>query len=156
MKKPFLGLMLLALLVGYPLLSAARDMEVPLPPPISFAGPPDVIVLPGLNIYAVPDVDAEIYFQQGWWWRLWNGRWYRSPYYDRGWVYYPGSPGWYGEIPHRWREDYRRNYWRGNPHQFTRIPHGDLDRHGREGHMETEHGRDRPGGREEEHGRDRR
>nr|MBF0223577.1 hypothetical protein [Desulfobulbaceae bacterium] len=36
-----------------------------LPLPIIFAAPPELIVLPGTNIYVDPDVNAEIYFYSG-------------------------------------------------------------------------------------------
>jgi len=61
---------------------AAVDIHIsiPLPPPIVFPGPPELIVIPDTYVYVVPDIDADIFFGDGWWWRLWEGRWYRSRY----------------------------------------------------------------------------
>ena len=47
-----------------------------------------MVVIPGTNVYAVPDVDADMFFYSGWWWRLWEGQWYRSRNYNSGWGYY--------------------------------------------------------------------
>jgi len=93
MKKFFFGMIFLALVVLTPI-SAMADVDVkiginiPLPPPIIFPAPPEVVVIPETYVYAVPDVDADIFFYGGWWWRPWEGRWYRSRYYDSGWNYY--------------------------------------------------------------------
>jgi hypothetical protein len=38
-------------------------------PAIRFAAPPDVVVIPGTNVYMVPDIDADVLFYQGYWWR---------------------------------------------------------------------------------------
>ena len=83
MKKLLLGGILLAIMTVFPVISMARvdvRINIPLPPPIPFIAPPPVVVLPGTDVYAVPDVEAEIFFRQGWWWRHWNDRWYRSRY----------------------------------------------------------------------------
>jgi len=42
-----------------------------------------------------------------WWWRPWEGRWYRSHYYDRGWAYLPASSIFLQKFPSGWRDDYR-------------------------------------------------
>lgn len=46
---------------------------------------PEQWLIPETYVYAVPDVDFDIFFYGGWWWRPLGGRWYRSRYYDRGW-----------------------------------------------------------------------
>ncbi len=119
MKKLLFGTILLAGLIVFPIMSMAQvnvqvKVPVPLPPPIPFVGPPNVVVLPGTDVYAVPDVKEEIFFRQGWWWRPWGGHWYRSKYYDRGWAYYRDSPSWYRRIPHDWRDHYRNHMWGGS------------------------------------------
>ena len=91
MKKLLFGTMLLALVIVVPIPTmAAVDISIgiSLPPPIVFAAPPEVIVIPETYVYVVPDIDVDIFFWGGWWWRPWEGRWYRSQYYDRGWGYY--------------------------------------------------------------------
>lgn len=109
-------------------------VTVPLPPPIAFPAPPEVVILPETEVYAVPSVPEEIFFYNGWWWRPWNGRWYRSLHYDSGWGGYGGVPFWYGRIPHDWREDYRNHLWGGHPWNYHYIPHSDLQRNWRTWH----------------------
>ncbi len=143
MKKLLLGAIILWGITMLPVISMAGvnvRINVPLPPPIPFIAPPPVVVLPGTDVYAVPDVEAEIFFQRGWWWRHWDNRWYRSRYHDRGWVYFHGSPVWYRGIPHDWRDNYRNHMWRGQPWNYHPIPHGDLDRHWRGGHWRDDRG----------------
>jgi hypothetical protein len=121
-----------------------NPLEANLPPPIPFVEPPNVVVLPGTDVYAVPDVEAEIFFQGGWWWRPWGGHWYRSKYHDRGWAFHRDSPSWYRGIPHDWRHNYRNNIWGGrswNPHH---VNHGALNQHSRDGHWRNDHGLGRP------------
>ena len=80
MKKLFFGTVLLAGLIVFPVLSTAQvSVQVqipvpPLPPPIPFLAPPNVVVLPGMDVYAVPDVQEEMFYRGGWWWRPWNLR----------------------------------------------------------------------------------
>ena len=146
MKKTLFGSILLAVITVFPVISMARvDVRI-LPPPIVFAAPPNVVILPGTGVYAVPDVEAEIFFRQGWWWRHWDNRWYRSRYYDHGWGYYRGYPAWHRRIPHNWRDNYRNHRWHGRPWNYHPIHHGDLNRHWRGGHGRDDHGREHPGG----------
>ena len=110
MKKLLFGTIFLAGLIVFPIMSMAQvavrvNAPFPLPPPIPFVGPPNVVVLPGTDVYAVPDVREELFFRQGWWWRLHSGRWYLSQYYDRGWAYYNGYPSWHRGIPRDWRDN---------------------------------------------------
>ena len=126
MKKVFLGTLLLALVIVVPIPAIAGvdvSVGIGLPPLIVFAAPPVLIVLPETYVYVVPDVDADIFFYNGWWWRPWEGRWYRSRYYDSGWAYYHRVPSFYTEIPSGWRNDYRDHHWRGHPWNYQRIPH---------------------------------
>jgi hypothetical protein len=129
--------LLVALLV--PLSARAQvgvsvNLNVPLPPPIVFPAPPQVVVLPETNVYVVPDVEADIFFSGGWWWRPWEGRWYRSRYYDRDWAFYRAAPPhFYRRVPPGWRNDYREHRWKGREWKHERIPHGDVQRNWRGG-----------------------
>ena len=134
MKKVFFGTLLLALVLVFPIPTmAAVDVHVsiPLPPLIVFAAPPEVVVLPETNVYAVPDLDVDIFFYNGWWWRPWEGRWYRSRNYSSGWGYYRSVPSFYRGIPSSWRNDYRDHRWRGHPWNYQRIPHQQVQRNWR-------------------------
>jgi hypothetical protein len=127
MKKLFLATILLALAIVVPVpATAAVDVSVgfPLPPPIVFPGPPEVIVMPDANdVYVAPNVSEDMYFSNGFWWRHWEGRWYRSPYYDRGWAYYNHVPGFYFDVDPGWRGYYRDRNWNGHPWNYERIPY---------------------------------
>jgi hypothetical protein len=119
-------------------------VNIPLPPPIVFAAPPEVVPLPESDVYVVPDVQEEIFFSGGWWWRPWEGRWYRSHYYDRGWAHYRGVPAFHRNIPPGWRDDFRNHRWQGQPWEHQRVNHGDLNRNWR-GWEKNKHWRSRPG-----------
>ena len=139
MKKAMIGTLLLLVAALVPLsvraqigVSVGVGVNVPLPPPIVFSAPPEVVVIPESNVYVVPDVEADIFFSQGWWWRPWEGRWYRSRYYDRGWGFYrQAPPPFYRNVPPGWRNDYRDHRWRGHEWNHERIAHGDMERNWR-------------------------
>jgi hypothetical protein len=137
MKKAMIGTLFLLVAVLVPFSASAQigvsvNVGVPLPPPIVFTAPPEVVVLPETNVYAVPDVEADIYFSQGWWWRPWEGRWYRSRQYDGGWAFYrQAPPPFYRNVPPGWRNDYREHRWRGREWNHERIPHGEMERNWR-------------------------
>jgi len=96
-------------------------------PAIVFAAPPDVIVIPDTNdVYVVPDIDVDLFFWNGWWWRLWEGRWYRSHYYNRGWGYYNNVPSFYFDVDPGWRGYYRDHNWYGHRWNYERIPNQRL------------------------------
>ena len=129
MKKLLFGTIFLALVIVVPIPTMARvDVHVsfPLPPPIVFAAPPEVIVIPETYVYVVPDVQEDILFYNGWWWRPWEGRWYRSYHYNRGWVYYDRVPSFYFDVDPGWRGHYRDRHWHGRPWNYERIPHQRL------------------------------
>src|SRR4030043_1289949 len=126
MKKLLFGIMLLALVIVVPIPTMAQvDIRIifPLPPPIVFAAPPELIVIPETYVYVVPDIDVDFFFWNGWWWRLWEGRWYRSHYYNRGWGYYNAVPSFYFDVDPGWRGYYRDHNWYGHRWNYERIPH---------------------------------
>ena len=87
--KRFIGLIILAVCFMFllPQVSEARVRYLmPPPPPIVFVTPPDMIELPG-GVYVNPDGNEEIFFSNGYYWRPYQGRWYRSYRYDGGWDY---------------------------------------------------------------------
>jgi hypothetical protein len=147
MKKLLFGTILWAGLIVFPIMSMAQiNIPIPLPPPIPFIAPPNVVVLPGTDVYAVPDVKEELFFRNGSWWRRHDGRWYRSKYYDRGWAYYRDSPSWYRGIPRDWRDRYRDHRWGGHSWNPPHVTHGNLNNHWRGGQWRNDHGWSRPGG----------
>jgi hypothetical protein len=130
MKKLLFGTLLLALVIAGPISSVMAaggrmdvGVSVPLPPPLMFPAPPQLVVIPETYVYAVPDVDVDIFFYGGWWWRPWEGRWYRSQRYDSGWGHYRGTPSFYGHVPSGWRNDYKQGRWKGHQWDRRKVPH---------------------------------
>jgi hypothetical protein len=140
MKRFFFGALFLALILVAPIPTMARvDVNIGIAlPPIVFAAPPALIVLPETYAYFVPDVDMDIFFYNGWWWRPWEGRWYRSRYYDRGWAHYRSVPSFYRGLHSDWRNDYREHRWRGHQWDYRPIPHRQVQRNWR-GWKNTRH-----------------
>ncbi len=131
MKKSLFGAMLLALVISMPIPTMAGvtiSIGVPLPPPIVFSAPPEVILLPHTGVYVDPDLAVDLFFFDGWWWRPWEGRWYRSQNYRSGWAYYNGVPSFYGRVPSRWRDDYREHRWNGHEFHYQRVSHPELQK----------------------------
>lgn len=54
-------------------------------PPVRYAAPPEVVVIPGTYVYIVPDLEVDVLFFQGYWWRPYEGHWYRSSSYEGRW-----------------------------------------------------------------------
>ncbi len=135
MKKLLWGTIFLALAIAVPVPVMAEvdvNISIGLPPPIVFAGPPAVIVLPDTDfVYVDPDIDVELFFWNGWWWRFWSGRWYRSHYYDRGWAYYRYVPRFYYDVDPHWRRYYREHDWYGHRWNSERIPNQRLQQNWR-------------------------
>jgi len=131
MKKLLLGTIFLALVLVFPIPAIAKvnvGINISLPPLILSAGPLEMVVIPETDVYAVPDSDVDIFFYNGWWWRPWEGRWYRSHHYDSGWSYYQRTPDFYRRIPSGWRNNYRDHRWGGHPWNYQRIPHEQVQR----------------------------
>jgi hypothetical protein len=132
MKKVLFGTVLFVLAAVAPLTSMAQvgiSINIGLPPPIVFPEPPSVIVLPDTpDVYVAPEIDIDLFFWGGWWWRPWEGRWYRSRYYDRGWVYYRSVPTFYFDVDPGWRGYYRNHNWYGHPWYYERIDQNRLNR----------------------------
>jgi hypothetical protein len=107
-------------------------INAPPPPPLAIPAPPPMFVIPGTYIYFAPEVDVNIFFYQGHWYRPYRGHWYRSRVYDGKWVYvaprrvprvlldlppdFRRVPPGYRHIPYRdvrknWKAWEREKYW---------------------------------------------
>jgi hypothetical protein len=131
MEKLLVKTVILALLLVFPapvLAGVDVGVSISLPPLIVFSAPPEMVVIPETYVYVVPDSNEDIFFYNGWWWRPWEGRWYRSRHYDSGWAYYRSVPVFYSRIPSGWRNDYRDHRWGGQPWNYQRIPHQQVQR----------------------------
>jgi hypothetical protein len=138
MKRLLFRTMLLALVIVVPIPTMAAvdiGVHISLPPPIVFEAPPDVIVMPDTNsVYVVPTIDVDLFFWNGWWWRPWEGRWYRSRYYNRGWGYYNNVPSFYFDVDPGWRGHYRDRNWYGHRWNYERIPNRRLQQNWKSWH----------------------
>ncbi len=93
------------------------------PPPLIFAEPPQVVVIPsgGSYIYMVPDMTG-IYFYQGLWYRFHHGRWFRAAIYNGEWTLMRMSlvPHIIVEIPPEYPHYIPVGYYRINYHDLDR------------------------------------
>lgn len=88
-------------------------------PGVVISSPPALIVIPGTYIYFIPDLDDDIFFYHGYWYRPYKGRWHRAGDYSGPWVSISVSrvPGVLINIQPGFREA---------PHGHERIPWGQL------------------------------
>ena len=125
MRKLIVAGTMMLLLLGFPGQSMAGihiGVNIGLPPFFAFSAPPEVVVIPGTNVYYCPDVNFDLYFYGGYWYRPYGGYWYRSASYGGPWVYIQSAPYVLLSLP----PDYRI-ITRG----YRRIPYGDLHRNWR-------------------------
>jgi len=101
-------------------------------PAYTFSTPPRMVVIPGTYAYSVSDINADILFYRGYWFRPYGGRWYRSISYNGPWVHISAplvpralvnlpphyrsiSPEYrrisYGEFHGNWRRWEKERYW---------------------------------------------
>ncbi len=129
----------LFLIAAIPLFAAAEvnvTANIPLPPPLEFPGPPDVVVVPSgsADVYLVPGMPG-LYFYGGNWYRFHKGYWYLAALYSGPWVavglvpspvaiippdYVLDVPGGYhrihyDEFQNHWREWQHSRYWHSQP-----------------------------------------
>ncbi len=53
--------------------------------PLALAAPPPVAPIPGIYAYFAPDVEVDIIFYEGSWYRPHEGRWYQADEYNGSW-----------------------------------------------------------------------
>jgi len=93
------------------------DIEIGAPPRAEFAGPPELVPIPGRYVYFVPDIDYDLFFYHSRWYRLHKGRWFRSENYAGPWEHVREVPPALIDLP----PDYR-----SIPRGYSRIPYGEL------------------------------
>jgi hypothetical protein len=126
MKQGVFLVAFLFFVVSMPLLSTAGDVSINIGvalPPLEFAESPDVVVVPSGEsyVYIVPDTPG-IYFYDGYWYRTYGDRRYRSTIYRGPWTYISTY-----RIP-RVIIDVRPDYYRHLPFGYHRIHSDDLQR----------------------------
>lgn len=166
----FAGVFLL-MAAGYPSVSRAGvdvhiGINVPLPA-VVISAPPAVVVIPRTYVYYVPEVEVDILFYRGYWYRPHSGYWYRAAGYNGPWVSIVAtkvprvlidlSPGFrqappghqripYGQLKKNWRTWERDRYW---------DKHGAKERFKEEKREYKEEKRDHREDRDRGRGRDR-
>lgn len=126
MKQIVLLMVSLFFVLSIPLVGEAGDVNVSIGvdlPPLVFAGPPDVVVVPSETsyVYMVPDM-VGLYFYGGYWYRFHGGRWFRATIYSGPWAYIVTS-----RVP-RVIVNVPPDYFRHMPPGYHRIPYRDLHR----------------------------
>jgi len=119
-KKMYLIVGCLILLLTAPAVQSSAGVNVNIGvnlPAFAFAAPPAVVLIPGSYVYYVPDASVDILFYHGYWYRPYEGRWYRARNYNGPW-------GFTGRAP-RPLLDLPRDY-RGVPPGRQHIPYGHL------------------------------
>lgn len=115
------------------------------PPLIMVAEPPVVVMIPGLEVYFVPQLEFDVFFYNGYWWSPRGNGWYRSRVYNGPWVVIDRR---YVPAPvYRVPKDYRNRYDREQ-----HIPYGEWKRQDRKEHREgKENKKEHKRGREHDH-----
>jgi hypothetical protein len=100
-------------------------------PLVTFAEPPEMVVIPGSYVYYVPNIQDEVFFYQGIWYRHWGDGWRSSRDYNGPWGYVgpryvprpflrlpPGYRQWavhervrYNDLNTNWRRWEKERYW---------------------------------------------
>ncbi|MDD5712826.1 MAG: hypothetical protein PHY31_08750 [Smithellaceae bacterium] len=107
--------------IGIGIPAPAVEVNVGLPR-LVIAAPPAMVVIPGTYVYFAPDVDADILFFDGYWYRPYRGGWFRASSYNGPW----GSIRTVPPVVMRLPKDYRRI-----PPGHERIPYGQLHKNWR-------------------------
>lgn len=55
------------------------------PPPIVVVEPPEIVMMPGLQVYFVPQLEFDVFFYNGYWWSPRGSQWYRARAYNGPW-----------------------------------------------------------------------
>jgi len=128
-KRQFGWLLVLALVFGLAGFVSRSDAGVNVSigvdlPAYRFGGPPELVVIPGTYAYFAPEADVDIVFYGGYWYRPYEGRWYRGRGYNGPWrIVGPGRiPGVLMNLPHDYRHAYR---------EHPRIHYRDFNRNWR-------------------------
>lgn len=146
MKRSVVYLLILAsamIVSGGPSVASAEvnvniGIGVPLPA-LVFPAPPALVVIPGTYVYSVVDIDQDVYFYQGFWYRPHGGVWYRAREHSGPWGRISAVPPAVMHVP----PDYRRHIPPGHEH----MPYGHVKKNWRswerDRHWDRHEGRER-------------
>jgi hypothetical protein len=110
-------------------------------PAYTFSAPPRMGVIPGTYVYSVADINADILFYHGYWFRPYGGRWYRAASHNGPWVHISAArvPRVLVNLPPHHRSissEYRRMPYaefHGNWKKWEKERYWDRDERWREG-----------------------
>jgi hypothetical protein len=126
------------------------------PPAYVVQAAPEVVVIPGTYVYAIPDPRVEIFFYHGYWWRHHDGRWFRAKQYNGSWGHVRNEkvPAAVVRVPHDYHHriqgehriahrDLTSNWdrWEKDRHWDKREHYDYADRHDRGDGHDREHDR---------------
>jgi hypothetical protein len=133
MRKNVYGVLGLVILLGAlcvlgwtKVASAAVQVNINLgPPPIRVAEPPEMVMIPGIQVYFVPGLEFDVFFYNGYWWSPRGNRWYRSRDYNGPWktISRFRVPSPVSRVP----KDYRSRY-----EKQQHIPYGQWKNRGKD------------------------
>ena len=94
------------------------------PPPIVVAEPPEVVFIPGSQVYFVPQPEIDVFFYNGYWWSPRGNRWYRARAYNGPWgvVNKRNVPAPVYRVPKNYRNLYEKE---------QHIPYGQWKKQGK-------------------------
>lgn len=91
--------------------------------------PPEVVVIPGTYIYIAPDLDEDVFFYRGHWWKSHGRKWYRADDFGGPWMVIS-----IGNLPRGLRE--LPPHYRDLPPGLERMPPGHVKKHWKEWEQE--------------------
>ena len=94
-------------------------------PKIAVVAPPAVVVIPGTYVYIAPDLDEDLFFYRGHWWRSHGRKWYRADDFGDPWIIisFEKTPRALRSLPVRYRD---------LPPGLERMPPGHVKKHWKE------------------------
>lgn len=105
--------------------NAGVNINVTIPlPGLVISAPPAMVVIPGTYVYYPPDVDVDIFFYDGYWYRPYRGQWFIAAEYNGPW----------GSIAIQRVSDVLVNlppHYRHVPPGYERMPYGMVKRNWR-------------------------
>jgi len=96
--------------------------------------PREVVMIPGVQVYFVPEFEFDVFFYNGYWWSPRGNRWYRARAYNGPWGIIERR---YVPAPvYRVPKDYRVRY-----EKQQRIPYGQWNKQGKDNKKKSKQGR---------------
>jgi hypothetical protein len=105
MKRIFLFLLLTAATASLARSEVNVNINVGIPV-VRVSSDPVMTVIPGTYIYFITESNEDIFFYQGYWWRLHKKRWHRADGFNGPWMFMkPGRvPPGLMKLPSGWRK----------------------------------------------------